>query len=124
MPGEFTFKGPEMNLAPRTAEVIGMALHELATNSIKYGALSVPGGKVVIEWGPREDSTGLRFQWSESGGPPVRAPEQTGFGTTLIRDVPRHNLGAEVALDYRPEGVRWELTAGPEALAGSFAAAA
>ncbi len=124
VPGEFSFAGPDMSLAPRTAEVIGMALHELATNSIKYGALSVPGGRVSIEWGPRDDGTGLRFSWTESGGPPVRVPEQTGFGTTLIREVPRHNLGAEVALDYRPTGLCWELRVGPEFLARSISSAA
>ena len=47
--------------------------------------------------------------WTESGGPPARQPERTGFGTTLIRDVPRHSLGAEVVLDYRPDGLRWSL---------------
>jgi two-component sensor histidine kinase len=55
--------------------------------------------------------------WHESGGPPVRQPDHTGFGTTLIRDVPRHNLNAEVDLDYRKEGVRWSLACDPSVLA-------
>jgi two-component sensor histidine kinase len=96
-----------------------MAIHELATNSLKYGALSVPGGRVEIGWGRRDDGTGLAFWWRESGGPPVAEPDGSGFGTTLIRDVPRHNLGAEVDLAYRPEGLAWELRADESALAGT-----
>ncbi|MGX7895757.1 PAS domain S-box protein [Tsuneonella sp. HG222] len=116
-PGEISHAGPEMHLAPRTAEVVGMALHELATNSLKYGALSARGGRVEIGWSPRDDGTGLRIWWNEHGGPPVVAPRHLGFGTTLISEVPRHNLGAEVDLVYDPGGVRWELRAGQEALA-------
>jgi two-component sensor histidine kinase len=58
----------------------------------------------------------LSFWWREHGGPEVRKPESTGFGTTLIRDVPRHNLRAEVQLDYRVEGLRWSLACGQEAI--------
>jgi PAS domain S-box-containing protein len=117
--GEIVCAGPDMSLAPRTAETVGMAIHELATNSLKYGALSVPGGRVEIGWGRREDGTGLAFWWRESGGPPVAEPDGSGFGTTLIRDVPRHNLGAEVDLAYRPEGLAWDLRADESALAGT-----
>jgi PAS domain S-box-containing protein len=116
--GEFHIGGPPLSLAPRAAEVIGMALHELATNSLKYGALSVEGGSVRIGWSHRPDGTGLMLWWRESGGPPVVAPERSGFGTTLIRDVPRHNLGAEVSLNFNADGVCWELICGPSILAG------
>jgi PAS domain S-box-containing protein len=109
--GEFRLGGPPLQLVPRAAEVIGMALHELATNSLKYGALSTAGGSVEIGWSRREDGAGLKLWWRETGGPPVTPPRDTGFGTTLIRDVPRHNLGAEVSLHYSPEGVCWELSA-------------
>ena len=85
-----------------------MALHELATNSLKYGALSAKAGQVEIAWAFSAD--GFAMEWCESGGPLVRPPEHTGFGATLIRDVPRHNLNAEVELDYRLEGLRWSLT--------------
>ena len=107
--GELRIAGPDLALVPRAAEVIGMAIHELATNSLKYGALSAAGGEVEIGWGRGPEGTGFAIWWRESGGPRVVAPEATGFGTTLIRDVPRHNLGAETTLDYDEEGVRWEL---------------
>jgi PAS domain S-box-containing protein len=117
-PGEFRVGGPPLSLAPRAAEVIGMALHELATNSLKYGALAAEGGSVEIGWSHRPDGTGLMLWWRENGGPPVTAPEHSGFGTTLIRDVPRHNLGADVSLNFNTAGVCWELTCDSSVLAG------
>jgi PAS domain S-box-containing protein len=115
-PGEFRIGGPPLALAPRAAEVIGMAIHELATNSLKYGALSAEHGYVDVGWSRRPDGTGLTLWWRENGGPPVCEPRHHGFGTTLIRDVPRHNLGAKVALHYNREGVCWELTCDDSAL--------
>ena len=106
--GDVRANGPDCALTPRAAEVVGMALHELATNSLKYGALSAKAGQVEIAWAFSAD--GFAMEWCESGGPLVRPPEHTGFGATLIRDVPRHNLNAEVELDYRLEGLRWSLT--------------
>lgn len=123
-PGEIVVAGPGLALAPRAAEVIGMALHELATNSLKYGALSARAGRVEIGWSAREDGTGLHFWWRESGGPEVSPPAETGFGTTLIRDVPRHNLDAEVDLEYYSEGLCWAMRAGDSALARTVPAAA
>jgi PAS domain S-box-containing protein len=116
-PGEIRLNGPQLSLAPRAAEVIGMALHELATNSLKYGALAAEGGYVDIGWSRREDGTGLMLWWREHDGPPVEEPEHNGFGTTLIRDVPQHNLGAKVSLVYKPDGVCWEMTCDQSALA-------
>ncbi len=116
-PGEFRVGGPPLSIAPRAAEVIGMALHELATNSLKYGALSTKNGSVDIGWSHRPDGTGLMLWWRESGGPAVVEPRHNGFGTTLIRDVPQHNLGAEVALHFHPGGVCWELTCDDTAIA-------
>ena len=120
-PGEFRVGGPPLSLAPRAAEVIGMALHELATNSLKYGALSVERGSVDIGWSRRVDGTGMMLWWRETGGPPVAAPKHSGFGTTLIRDVPKHNLGAQVSLNFNADGVCWELSCGDSALAGTRA---
>ena len=94
-----------------------MALHELATNSLKYGALSTDKGSVDIGWSHRPDGTGLQLWWHESGGPAVVRPAHSGFGMTLIRDVPQHNLGAEVSLHFHPGGVCWELTCDASALA-------
>jgi len=108
-PGELTIGGAGCSLIPQAAEAIGMALHELATNSLKYGALSVTAGHVDVGWSCAPDHTLFEIWWRESGGPMVTAPTRQGFGTTLIRDVPRHNLGAEVTLDYRPEGLCWTL---------------
>ncbi|WP_241557246.1 PAS domain S-box protein [Croceibacterium ferulae] len=117
-PGEVTIGGaPCAALIPRAAEVVGMALHELATNSLKYGALSIEGGQVAIGWRCPPDHDGFHIWWHESGGPPVAEPGRKGFGTTLIRDVPQHNLHAAVTLDYAPAGVRWSLAADSSVLA-------
>lgn len=105
--GTIDVQGADLNLRPRAAEVVGMALHELATNSLKYGALSCAGGKVQIRWIRTEG--GFTMTWRESGGPPVLPPERTGFGTRLIRDVPRHNLAAQVSLSFPPDGISWVL---------------
>lgn len=107
-PGELAIAGPECALVPRAAEIVGMALHELATNSLKYGALASDGGHVDLGW----DRPAGKFKiwWHESGGSPVRAPERTGFGTTVIRDLPRRGLDAAVELEYAPDGLRWSLT--------------
>jgi two-component sensor histidine kinase len=107
-PGELAIAGPECALVPRAAEIVGMALHELATNSLKYGALASDGGHVELGWDRPAGS--FTIWWHESGGPPVRAPERTGFGTTVIRDLPRRGLDAAVELDYAPDGLRWSLT--------------
>lgn len=117
--GGVTAAGDECCLTPRAAEVIGMALHELATNSLKYGALSASGGHVEIGWECRPKREDFFMWWRESGGPTVSEPEHHGFGTTLIREVPRHNLGGEVQLEYRPEGVVWSFRCDDRVLAPS-----
>ncbi|AKH42207.1 PAS domain S-box-containing protein [Altererythrobacter atlanticus] len=115
--GEVDITGPPCALKPRAAEVIGMALHELATNSLKYGAMSAKGGHVDIGWSCPPDTGGFSIWWRETGGPEVEEPEQAGFGTTLIREVPRHNLCADVTLDYRPQGLCWEVSCDDSVLA-------
>lgn len=105
---QVTSGGPALLLAPPAAETIGMALHELATNALKYGALSVSGGKVRLAWSVAAGL--LELRWSEREGPPlVGPPPACGFGSRLIADVPRGRLGAEVELDYAPGGLRWLL---------------
>lgn len=99
--------GPLVPLSPRTAEVIGMALHELTTNALKYGALSRPGGKVWLYW--EEDESRFRITWREQGGPRVTPPVSSGFGTTLINHIPARSLKADVTLDYAPDGLTWSL---------------
>lgn len=109
-PGTLTVNVPPVSLSPRAAEVIGMALHELATNSLKYGALSVKGGQVAVT-GEVTDETALTLTWSESGGPKVSPPTRKGFGNTLINDVPQRFFGGEAGIDFAPEGITWRLVA-------------
>lgn len=80
-----------------------MALHELATNATKYGALSTPQGRVHVSW--IEDEERLHLTWTESDGPPVAAPAHRGFGTSLIRGVAEYELGGAVAFDFRASGM-------------------
>ncbi|WP_082922520.1 sensor histidine kinase [Croceicoccus mobilis] len=99
--------GPDFEISARTAETLGMALHELATNALKYGALSTDQGMVDIVWTVENGQFSIR--WEERGGPPVEEPQRTGFGTSVIRDMPSASLDAEVAFEYRPTGVFWSL---------------
>jgi two-component sensor histidine kinase len=79
-----------------------MAVHELTTNAIKFGALSVPEGKVEVDWTGGEM---LALTWVERNGPPVTRPERRGFGMTLIERVFAHDAGGQANIDFRPEGV-------------------
>ena len=84
---------------------MALVLHELVTNSTKYGSLSPAGGRVDIDW-KRSESGDLVFEWRESGGPPVKPPTRKGFGTTIIdRSVP-YDLGGTASMEYDPAGVR------------------
>lgn len=103
-----TRTGPDCALVPRAAEIVGMALHELATNSLKYGALSVPEGSVDIAWDCPADH--FRIAWRERGGPEVAQPQRRGFGSQLIEDIPRRAFGGTVRHTFEPPGMVWELT--------------
>lgn len=98
-------RGPEVELAPNDALSLGLAVHELATNAAKYGALSRPGGKVSIIWNLTSEAL-VRIEWQESGGPPVPQDRGRGFGTDLIERVVSHELRNPVELKFNPEGVR------------------
>ncbi|TGN67097.1 histidine kinase [Paracoccus liaowanqingii] len=105
--------GPQVPLLPTQAMSLGMVLHELATNALKYGALSGDGGQVSIGWTPEDDPDGMpmvRLHWNESGGPETAPPDSQGFGTKLIEVSMEHELGGQARLDFRPEGLRAELT--------------
>jgi two-component sensor histidine kinase len=107
-----TVKGPPLLLGASTAVTFAMALHELCTNAIKYGALSAETGRVSIAWAIT--ATGERrfeFEWRESGGPQVAPPGRRGFGTRLIERALASDLKGETKLDFRPEGVRFRLDA-------------
>jgi PAS domain S-box-containing protein len=99
----FTIDGPDLQLAPKTAVSLGLATHELATNAVKYGALSVPDGRVEVRW--RVEDGRLRLLWRESGGPPVVAPERRGFGSRMIERGLAAELGGNVKIQFEPEGV-------------------
>ncbi|MBB2203436.1 PAS domain-containing protein [Gluconacetobacter takamatsuzukensis] len=102
-----------LRLLPETAERIGLAIYELTTNAIKYGALSNESGTVTISWAvrEREGGAGFRLVWEESGGPPVQAPAAQGFGTAVIERNPLAVLGASVIYRYAPAGVTWTFDA-------------
>jgi len=99
--------GPLVHLEPQTTLHVALMLHELGTNAVKYGALSVAGGWVTIAW-TVEDQT-LRLRWEERGGPPARAPATRGFGTTLIEQSARGEAGSARMLTTA-DGVVWEIT--------------
>jgi PAS domain S-box-containing protein len=95
--------GPEVLLSPKHAVALTLALHELFTNALKYGALSNDGGRVTLAWSV--DGPILRLAWTESGGPPVKAPARRGFGSVLIERALAHDCDATVRLEYPPEGL-------------------
>jgi len=101
-------RGPNVELAPNDALSLGLAIHELATNASKYGALSVAGGRVEIVWKMITDRL-ARVEWSESGGPAVMEARRRGFGTELIEKIVAHELKNPVDLRFEPAGVRCTL---------------
>jgi two-component sensor histidine kinase len=107
---QISVKGPPLGLDPVAARNIGLALHELATNASKYGALSVPEGKVAVHW-QLASSGGRRFRmtWRESGGPMVTEPTRRGFGRQVIQQVTAQALTGNVTHEFLPDGVRWTL---------------
>jgi PAS domain S-box-containing protein len=100
--------GPELRLNPASAQAIGLALHELATNAGKYGALSTDKGRVDIGWGTDGDT--FTMSWTEREGPPVTAPRQRGFGTLVMESMAERSVDGTVDLDYAPSGLTWRLT--------------
>jgi PAS domain S-box-containing protein len=104
-------EGPDLLLTPAAAQALGMVFHELATNAAKYGALSSAGGRLSVRWQVTGEngSEKLDLVWQEAGGPTVAAPKQQGFGTRLIRDLVRHELGGQLELTVAPAGARCEL---------------
>lgn len=119
--------GPPVRLQPPAAQAIGMALHELATNASKYGALSDGNGKVAVSWGLEGKGEGREFvlEWVEQGGPPVTPPERRGFGYTIMVAMVEKSLDAKVELAYPAGGIVWKVRAparctyeGPETAGG------
>jgi PAS domain S-box-containing protein len=110
-PERFALEGPPIRLSPRKALALTMGLHELATNAIKYGALSNATGNVAVKW-TIEGSTPaqLNVKWTESGGPPVSRPTRKGFGSRLIERSLAHDLNGNAQIDFRVEGVVCTIT--------------
>ncbi len=104
---QVTVEGPNIVLKPEAAQSLGLALHELAENAAKYGALSVPRGRADVAWHrmPAQDGHGVEIRWTESGGPPVKSPERRGFGSLVIERNLARSLDAEVELSFGEEGV-------------------
>ena len=104
--------GDRVWLKPRGALALGMAVHELVTNAVKYGALSVPDGKITIHWdiGPTHDGERLVWVWNERDGPAIEQPDRHGFGLSMIERSVRHELKGEAKFEFEPAGLRATLT--------------
>ncbi|MFN4113642.1 MAG: CHASE domain-containing protein [Sphingomonadaceae bacterium] len=111
--------GPPVQLAPNDALSFGLAIHELGTNAARFGALSVVGGIVTLEWDMVADKL-VRVVWQERGGPQVSGTRPRGFGLHLIERIVAHELGQPVEIEFLPEGVRCELLV-PVRLPSDFA---
>lgn len=110
-PHRISLNGPPVALEPAAALSFGMIFHELATNAAKYGALSIPEGRVLVDWGVADHSNPtLQLSWRETGGPPPTPPTRKGFGSRLIERNVRHDLAGEVKVDYASTGFHAEFS--------------
>ena len=98
--------GPAILLVPEAATTLAVCFHELATNALKYGALSHPHGRVSLDWTVSPDDESLTIRWVESGGPPVSEPSRSGYGTRYMRAALHSLFGAPPAFQFHPEGLR------------------
>jgi two-component sensor histidine kinase/PAS domain-containing protein len=105
---EVRVDGPGIKLTPDAAQMLGLAFHELTMNAVRYGALSVPGGRICVRW--RHDGDAVRLCWSEEGGPEVGQPRRSGFGRVLLERLVGASLGGTVSLDFRSDGLVCVLT--------------
>ncbi len=106
-PGQSRFRvsGPGLMLQPKAALALSLALHELATNAVKYGALSTEAGSIDIEWQVTRHPKRFHLRWSESGGPKVEPPERRGFGSRLVERGLSQDIAGDVRLDFTIDGV-------------------
>ncbi len=103
-----TLEGPDVIVDPKAAQNIGLALHELATNASKYGALSTTTGRVAIHWSATSEGV-FALEWRESGGPRVKAPKRKGFGQTVLERLTAQALEGQASLSFASEGVIWRI---------------
>ena len=106
----WTLDGPTVTLKAKTAEPMGLALHELATNAVKFGALSWPRGRITVSWRlvdgvGAEGAPRLVLTWVETGAPETPLAERRGFGIEMLEKTIAYELGAETVVDFTPEGV-------------------
>jgi PAS domain S-box-containing protein len=109
----FEIAGPDIVITAEAAQAIGLAIHELATNAIKYGALSEPSGKVSVSWmfdGNAGAPGNLLLNWTEQGGPPVSPPSRKGFGHVVIGEMVERSLNGKVAVEFASEGLKWRVS--------------
>ena len=104
--------GPSLSLGPQATQLIGLALHELATNAAKHGALTTPAGTVAVEWQYVDPSGAIQLTWREQNGPRVSPPARRGFGHTVLERMAA-SLDAKVSLEFLPDGLRWSLLVDP-----------
>ena len=109
--GRILLEGPLVHINASTAQTLGMTVHELATNAVKYGALSSPQGRIRIEWSVDLPTARFRLSWTETGGPAPVAPTSVGFGTAVLTADLEHALDADVTLSYPPTGLSYSLSA-------------
>ena len=109
----FEIAGPDVVVTAEAAQAIGLAIHELATNAIKYGALSEPAGRVSISWGFDGDAgtpPPLLLNWTEQAGPQVSSPSRKGFGHVVIGEMVERSLNGKVAVEFAVEGLKWSVS--------------
>jgi two-component sensor histidine kinase len=111
VPDRIAIGGPDIRIGGRRSTPLIMAMHELATNALKYGALSVDGGRVTVGWRIEEvsDVPRLHIEWREHGGPAVTTPDKKGFGSQLVERGLAMELGGTAEIAFRPEGVVCEI---------------
>lgn len=102
----FILNGRDVQLRSAVALAFGLVFHELATNAVKYGALSVPSGSIEIAWEIDAVDHRLRWHWIETGGPPVKKPTRTGMGSRVIEKGLMHEFGGEARIEFDPSGVQ------------------
>jgi PAS domain S-box-containing protein len=115
-----SIQGPTVLLKPEAAQALGLALHELANNAKKFGALSVPGGRVSMTWSrlPHPDGDSVALKWVESGGPAVAVPVARRFGSMAIERNLERAANGKVKLAFLPDGVQCDILISPEHLVG------
>ena len=104
--GRVSLEGPPVTINTQSAQILGMAAHELAANAARHGAFADPAGRIAVTWALEDEV--MRIVWRERGKPLSGPPERRGFGTTVLETMVSRSLGAEVARTFHPDGVEWQ----------------